>query len=222
MTDSIVLFGAGGHAKQVMCALTAERRHSVAWVVDDDPVLQGTEILGVPVVTNRAEFLRAAHSRNIAKSLVAVGNNGHRIHIMDWLRAQGFELISVIHPAACVDYTVLVGSGSMIMAGAIIDTNAVIGSGVIVNSGATVCHDNVLADGVHIGPGCSLCGNVSVGALTLIGAGTTIIPGMTVGTGSVVGAGSVVIEPIPDHVLAVGNPCRIVRSLFPGSEQETS
>ena len=40
-----------------------------------------------------------------------------------------------------------------------------------------------------------------------------IIPGVKVGKWSVIGAGSVVTKDIPDNVLAVGNRCRIIKSL---------
>jgi maltose O-acetyltransferase len=44
-----------------------------------------------------------------------------------------------------------------------------------------------------------------------IGAGAILVPGVTIGTGSVIGAGSVVTRDIPAGVVAVGNPCRVLR-----------
>ena len=46
-----------------------------------------------------------------------------------------------------------------------------------------------------------------------IGAGAIILPGVTIGKNSVIGAGSVVTRDIPENVLAVGTPCRIVRQI---------
>jgi maltose O-acetyltransferase len=46
-----------------------------------------------------------------------------------------------------------------------------------------------------------------------IGGGAVVCPGVTIGPGTVIGAGSVVVRSIPGGVLAVGNPCRVVRSL---------
>lgn len=46
-----------------------------------------------------------------------------------------------------------------------------------------------------------------------IGSGAIIAPGVTVGAGSVIGAGSVVTKDIPDNVIAVGNPCRVLREI---------
>ncbi|UPK41510.1 galactoside O-acetyltransferase [Paenibacillus pabuli] len=46
-----------------------------------------------------------------------------------------------------------------------------------------------------------------------IGSGAIIVPGVTIGMGSVIGAGSVVTRDIPANVIAVGNPCRVLREI---------
>ncbi len=52
---------------------------------------------------------------------------------------------------------------------------------------------------------------VHIGSNCWIGAGAIILPGITIGDNVVVGAGSVVTKDLPDNVVAVGNPCRILR-----------
>lgn len=46
-----------------------------------------------------------------------------------------------------------------------------------------------------------------------IGGGTVILPGVTIGKNAVIGAGSVVTKSIPENCVAVGNPCRVVKTL---------
>ena len=46
-----------------------------------------------------------------------------------------------------------------------------------------------------------------------IGAGVIVLPGVTIGRNSVIGAGSVVTKDIPENVVAVGNPCRVMRPI---------
>ena len=46
-----------------------------------------------------------------------------------------------------------------------------------------------------------------------IGGSTVIAPGVTIGKGSVIGAGSVVTKNIPENVIAVGNPCKVLREI---------
>ena len=54
---------------------------------------------------------------------------------------------------------------------------------------------------VHIGKNCWL------------GAGVILLPGVTIGDNTVIGAGSVVTKDIPSNVVAVGNPCRVLREI---------
>jgi maltose O-acetyltransferase len=57
---------------------------------------------------------------------------------------------------------------------------------------------------------------VEIGDDVWIGGGAIILPGVRIGSRTVIGAGSVVTRDIPDDVLAVGNPCRVVRSITDG------
>ena len=54
---------------------------------------------------------------------------------------------------------------------------------------------------IHIGKNCWL------------GAGVIVLPGVTIGDNTVVGAGSVVTKDLPANVVAVGNPCRVLRPI---------
>ncbi len=54
---------------------------------------------------------------------------------------------------------------------------------------------------------------IVIGDNVWIGGNVTILPGVQIGSGSVIGAGSVVTKDIPDHVVAAGNPCRVLRAI---------
>lgn len=54
---------------------------------------------------------------------------------------------------------------------------------------------------------------VHIGRNCWIGAGALILPGVTIGDNVVVGAGSVVTKDLPSNVIAVGNPCRVLREI---------
>lgn len=54
---------------------------------------------------------------------------------------------------------------------------------------------------------------ITVGNNVWIGAGSTILAGVTIGSGSVIGAGSVVKKSIPENVVAVGVPCKVLRPI---------
>lgn len=54
---------------------------------------------------------------------------------------------------------------------------------------------------------------IHIGSNVWIGASTVILPGVTIGDNTVIGAGSVVTRDIPANVVAVGNPCRVLREI---------
>lgn len=54
---------------------------------------------------------------------------------------------------------------------------------------------------------------ITVGNNVWFGGGVQVLPGVTIGNNVVIGAGSVVTKDIPGNVIAVGNPCRILRTL---------
>ncbi|MBO4460901.1 MAG: sugar O-acetyltransferase [Clostridiales bacterium] len=55
--------------------------------------------------------------------------------------------------------------------------------------------------------------DVTIGDNVWIGGNVCIMPGVNIGNNVVIGAGSVVTKDIPDNVIAVGNPCKVVREI---------
>ncbi len=54
---------------------------------------------------------------------------------------------------------------------------------------------------------------IKIGDGCWLGGGVVVLPGVTIGNGAVIGAGSVVTKDIPEHSVAVGNPCRVIRKI---------
>ena len=54
---------------------------------------------------------------------------------------------------------------------------------------------------------------VTIGSDVWIGGNVVINPGVTIGSDVVIGAGSVVTKDIPDHMIAAGNPCKVIREI---------
>lgn len=71
----------------------------------------------------------------------------------------------------------------------------------------------VLAEERIKGP--ELAAPVTIGDNVWIGGGSIICAGVTIGANTTIGAGSVVVKDIPAGVVAVGNPCRVLRTINP-------
>lgn len=108
-----------------------------------------------------------------------------------------------------------------------------IGSGTYINSGLTLIDDYKITIGSKclFGTNVTLCTTghpihpelreqggmysfpIVIGDGAWIGAGVVILPGITIGENAVIGAGSVVTKDIPANVIAVGNPCKVLREI---------
>ena len=61
---------------------------------------------------------------------------------------------------------------------------------------------------------------ITIGSHVWLGANVCILPGVTIGNNVIIGAGSVVTKEIPSNVIAVGNPCTILREITEADKQK--
>jgi sugar O-acyltransferase (sialic acid O-acetyltransferase NeuD family) len=198
--SALHVVGAGGHAK-VVVALAQALGLEIAGLHDDHA--GAASILGCPVL-GRVSDLPDSPS---TLAVLAIGNNAVRRELAG--RFSHLRWATLIHPAAWVHGSAVLGAGSVVMAGAVVQPDARLGGHVIVNTGASVDHDCQLGDFVHVAPGCTLAGNVRLEDGVFLGVGARVIPGCSVGAWSVVGAGGVVVRDLPGGVTAFGVPARV-------------
>lgn len=208
----IIGLGAGGHAKVVIEILQLIGTYKLIGLLDPNPELWQTKLLDVPILGG--DELLPQIRGNLNKSFIGVGSVGNaqpRKKLYQKLQDYQFEIISAIHPQAIIAPSVEIGSGITIMAGVVVNSSVTFGNNIIVNSGAIVEHDCVISSHVHIAPGARLAGNVRVGEGSHIGIGAIISQGICIGKNAIIGAGAVVIKDVPDSVVVVGVPARILK-----------
>ena len=93
------------------------------------------------------------------------------------------------------------------------DTNIVIGDNVLSAANVTISTTGHPIDPVLRATGKMVAFPVTLENGVWLGSGVIINPGVTIGQNSVIGAGSVVTKSIPADVVAVGNPCRVLRPI---------
>ncbi len=143
--------------------------------------------------------------------------NQERIHESVY-RAEGVRIVG----------DVTIKEGSSVWYNAVIrgDTNSItVGKGTNIQDGAIFHvdknHPLTVGNGVSVGHGAILHG-CTVGDHTLVGMGAIVLSGAQVGRGCIIGAGAVVTgkQVIPDGMLVLGNPSRIIRPLTGAEKQE--
>src|ERR1700674_4935367 len=202
--------GAGGHAKVLLEALQANGDVEVVGLLDADPALKGSEVLGVRVLGSD-ELLPQLHKdglRHVFMGVGGVGDNSRRRELFEKVRTGGFDLLSVRHPSAVVSPSAVLGEGTCLCPGAIVGAGARLGRNVIINTGAIVEHDCELGDHVHIASGAVLAGGVVVGSGAAVGAGASVRQGVRIGSDALIAMGAAVINDVPDGAVVAGVPAR--------------
>lgn len=203
----LYIYGASGHGKVVADIALACGLH-VQGFIDDAKSSLGRAALGIPVLggfewlTSREQFKFCV--------VLGIGDNLARRRVAERCKRHDIPLITLIHPSAVISPSAILGNGTVVMARVVVNPDAVVGAGVILNTGAIVEHDCKVGNSAHLSPGSAMGGASSLGENSWLGMGAAIIQGVSVGEGCVVGAGGVVIHDLPDNVVAVGIPARIV------------
>lgn len=203
MAIPIVGVGAGGHAKSVLEAIRSAGAFEVVALVDDDPALAGTELLGVRITSGPPTG--ASHA---FLGVGGIGDSGPRRRVCERLLAEGFELPPIVHAGAAVSPWATLGRGAQVLAAAVVNADATLGDGVLINTAAVVEHDCAIGDYAHVAPNATLGGDVTVGAGAHVGMGAVVVEGRRVGASAFVAAGAVVVADVPDGVRVAGVPAR--------------
>lgn len=213
--------GAGGHARVLIDALRALDATDIVGVVDRDPTLAGRLVAGVPVLGTDDE-LAALYARGVRHAFLGVGavrGGDARARCYERLRTIGFEVLTIVHPAAYVSASARLGTGVTILSRAVVQTGAVVEENALVNTAAVVEHDCRVGPHVHIASGAILAGGVRVGARAHVGAGAVVRELTEIGEGATVGMGAVVVAPVAAGSVVVGNPARALRRAPPAESR---
>lgn len=201
------IYGAGGFGVETLeiclsamaAGQTPNRR--LRFIVDNS---SEKEVLGYPVV-------ELSDCQQGALVTIAVGEPAARSKLAEKVAAAGLRLTSAIAPSAVISPSATIEEGVIIAPLCSVQARAFIGCNVAVNTMAIVGHDVQVAEDAVISAMVNLGGAVKVGQRAYVGMGAIIREKLTVGADSIVSMGSVVHRDVPEEVIAMGDPARVVR-----------
>ena len=211
---TVVVVGAGGHARCVLGAIEAQGLLSIAGVLDGHKPV-GSRIGSHAVLGDwSASSVRALQEMGVTHAIVAIGDNSTRERIVAELAAvwPSVRAATVVHPAAFVSSSATLGEGTVVLPGAIVHVDAIVGKHCIINTRSSLDHDSRLGDFAALAPSATLSGGVTVGRGAWVGAGAVVTHGRAIGEHTIVGAGAVVVRDLPPLVVAFGAPAKPVRA----------
>jgi sugar O-acyltransferase (sialic acid O-acetyltransferase NeuD family) len=200
--DSILLLGAGGHARACIDVLELLGHFRIGGLLGLPPQV-GSTVLGYPVLGTDADLPVLA--REHAQALIAVGQiktPEPRMRLFELAQSYAYALPTIVSPRAYVSRHAALAAGTIVMHGAVVNSGAVVGRNCILNSLSLVEHDAVIADHCHLATGAAINSGVHIGAGSFIGSQSCVRQGIRIGERCVIGMGQ-----------------RVVRDCAPGTRQ---
>jgi sugar O-acyltransferase (sialic acid O-acetyltransferase NeuD family) len=207
----LLIYGAGGHAREVLELARVSLNMEPAVFLDDFNPCR--TVSNIEVITYADALTRFAG----ADILIAVGDTPARKRL--YLRAvsDGFTPLTLLAPGVWMSSNASVGRGSQIFFGAAISENVVIGENVIINFHCSLSHDVTIGDHCTLAPRVTCAGNVAIESGATIGVGATVINGspqepLKIGKNAFIGAGSLIIADVAAETVVAGVPARPLKS----------
>ena len=211
--QGLIIVGAVGNCLDIAEAANAcsgGDAYEVTGYLDDDDGLQGTDIVGVPVLGKLAD----AKQHPDASFVFGIGSPSsfrNKRALIERLGLADERFATVVHPSSVVSKSARIGRGSVILSNCSVGYNAVIGDHVIVLQNSVIGHHSRIGDLTIMAAGVTLSGKVSIGTQCYIGVGTSMKEGVEVAAETLIGAGSVVVSDIEGCRVAYGVPAKAAR-----------
>ncbi|MBR0151756.1 MAG: acetyltransferase [Synergistaceae bacterium] len=208
----IVLFGAGGLAREtIMTVESLKEFRLLGFVVDEQYYHEGQMVGGYPVLGS-GDWL-VAHKDDVFCN-VAIGFPKARAAIQEKFSGLGVRFATLVHPNARVRDRSVLGEGCLVQINTAVSVDCKLGKGVFLNGGSiTIGHDAIIGDYTCIMPGTGISGGCVIGREVMIGGHAYVIPRKRVGDRATIAAGSVVFTNVRAGTTVLGNPAKRIPCL---------
>jgi sugar O-acyltransferase (sialic acid O-acetyltransferase NeuD family) len=204
MKRDIILFPCNGNSREALDAL--DESWNVLCFVDDNPILQGSQVSGIRV-HDRSAFEKY-HQAQVLAVPGAPNSYLKRSEIIEQLNIDESRWATVVHPSATLGKDVFLGRNVMISAGVVLTSNAKIHNHVVLLPNTVVHHDSEIGELTLVGSNVTVAGNTKVGKNCYIGSGSSLINGIELGDQVLVGMGAVVIRSVQEKTKIAGVPAK--------------
>lgn len=210
----MLIVGAKGFAKEVLQVICQNGyKKDIAFYDDVNSDIFG-EMFGEYQILKTSAEAKDFFLKNGPEFTIGLGNPRLRAQIYKQFTNIGGHLTSTISNNSDIgDYDTKIDAGCNILSGVKISNSVSIGRACIIYYNSIITHDCIINDFVEISPSVTVLGRVEISDYAHIGANATILPDIQIGKNSIIGAGSVVTKDVPDNVLVVGSPAKIIKSL---------
>jgi sugar O-acyltransferase (sialic acid O-acetyltransferase NeuD family) len=211
-TCPLIIVGAGGFGRESAAAVRAINRFSPTWdllgFADDDRGRRGAMVEGIPVLGPIEEVASAWPEARLVVCTGRPDNYFSRPKIVAELGLPSSRYATLVHPAASVGDSCVLGPGTVVLAGTVLTAAATVGAHVAIMPGSVITHDDMVGDFATLASGVLLGGSVTIGTGAYMGAGSRVREGLSVGDWAMIGMGSLLTRSVPARERWFGSPAR--------------
>lgn len=213
MIPNLLIIGAGGHARVVVDILQSVNELSRLCGFIDAYLPIGESPKGCEQkVVGGDEDLSEYKGCEFVIGIGSIrGGTPLREKLFQKALEAGLKPATLVHSTAILAKDVILGDGTVVMAGVVVNTGVRTGVNVILNTRCVLDHDITVADHAHIAPGAVMSGDCRIGENALIGTGATLRQGISVADNATVAAGAVVVKDVAEGALVVGVPAKVLK-----------
>jgi sugar O-acyltransferase (sialic acid O-acetyltransferase NeuD family) len=201
-----VVFVGGGRLAGVFYSIFHRQYDILGYVDDVYSNAYLTRTYGVPCL-GTSDALSALKVEG-ATAVVCIADTTARKKYAELLDSLGFEMMTLISPAAVIDEHARIGAGCVIRHQAVISAQVQLGRNCVVADNAYIGHDSVIGAHTYVAPGVNINGGVTIGERCFVGTGAVILPDHRIGAGCTIGAAACIIADVPDGQTVAGVPAR--------------
>ncbi len=205
------IYGSGGLGREVLELSNQINAISHKW--DDIIFIDDTKPEGLyknHKIYPFEEILKNYKTNDI-EIIIAIGEPDARKKLWNKISEHKYSFATLIHPNVYIPESTKIETGTTICADAYISCDVKIGKNVYVQPKASIGHDCKVSNHSVLAPFVSLAGYCNIGEATYIGMSVPVKEKVNIGSESIIGMGSVVVRDIPDNVIALGNPARVMK-----------
>lgn len=204
------IYGAGGLGREVLELARIINSREKNWddfiFIDDGNV--GSEVNGIKIYSYKEAVEKFRSNLEVS---MGIGEAVTREKLFSRLCSDGLSAATLIHPDVYIPDTTFIGRGVTIQYGCFISCDVRVEDYVYIQPQVNVGHNDVLKEGCILSGMVNLGGHVSIGKYTYAGLSSAFKEGVSVGDYAIIGMYSAVYKDIPEEMIAMGNPARVVK-----------
>lgn len=198
-TERILILGGGNVACLVLDILARVPQQNAVAILDDNPAMHNTTVMGVPVLGNLDKVKSLFDQNFYDKAALAVGILPTRRELFEKLSNLGIPFANIIDPSAIIGVNATLGTGNMIMAFCRLGPESHLGDNNFLSAYVNIEHHNRMGSHCTFGPGVAMSGGVTIGNSVRFGTGIFIEPRLTIGDNAVIASGVTLTADVPEN-----------------------